>query len=43
LRARRETRTKVMALKAHHPAMEILAAHDPAAAGWYCYEKPLTT
>src|SRR5262249_21638804 len=31
-RALRETRTKVMALKAGHPTMPILAAHDPAAA-----------
>ena len=32
-RALRDTRTKVMALRANHPAMPILAAHDPAAAG----------
>jgi glyoxylase-like metal-dependent hydrolase (beta-lactamase superfamily II) len=32
-RTLRETRTKVMALRAHHPGMPILAAHDPAAAG----------
>lgn len=32
-RALRETRTRVMALRANHPAMPILAAHDPAAAG----------
>ena len=32
-RALRETRTKVMALRANHPGMPILAAHDPAAAG----------
>jgi glyoxylase-like metal-dependent hydrolase (beta-lactamase superfamily II) len=32
-RVLRDTRTKVMALRANHPAMEILAAHDPAAAG----------
>jgi glyoxylase-like metal-dependent hydrolase (beta-lactamase superfamily II) len=28
-----ETRTKVMALRANHPGIRILAAHDPAAAG----------
>jgi N-acyl homoserine lactone hydrolase len=32
-RALRETRTKVMALRTNHPGMQILAAHDPAAAG----------
>jgi glyoxylase-like metal-dependent hydrolase (beta-lactamase superfamily II) len=31
-RALRDTRTKVMGLRANHPAMQILAAHDPAAA-----------
>jgi len=29
----RETREKVLALRAHHPDLRILAAHDPAAAG----------
>ncbi len=32
-RTLRETRTKVMALRPNHPGMQILAAHDPAAAG----------
>jgi N-acyl homoserine lactone hydrolase len=32
-RALRDTRAKVMALRANHRAMPILAAHDPAAAG----------
>lgn len=32
-RALRETRKNVMALRANHPDMPILAAHDPAAAG----------
>jgi N-acyl homoserine lactone hydrolase len=32
-RALRETRAKVMALRANQPGMQILAAHDPAAAG----------
>jgi glyoxylase-like metal-dependent hydrolase (beta-lactamase superfamily II) len=32
-RALRDTCTKVMALRENHPAMPILAAHDPAAAG----------
>jgi glyoxylase-like metal-dependent hydrolase (beta-lactamase superfamily II) len=32
-RALRATRRNVMALRANHPTMQILAAHDPAAAG----------
>jgi glyoxylase-like metal-dependent hydrolase (beta-lactamase superfamily II) len=32
-RALRETRAKVLALRANQPGMQILAAHDPAAAG----------
>ena len=32
-RALRKTRASVMALRANHPGMQLLAAHDPAAAG----------
>lgn len=37
----RRTRDKVLALRANHPGMQILAAHDPAAAGFLEAAQPV--